>query len=86
MDEKKVKAKEYNSKYYKTNRSAILQTKKEQRDEKSLEERQIELAEWRKKINDLLNPFNPFDYRRAPALQPMNPLDKSIHPKIEPSV
>lgn len=76
MDEKKVKAKEYNSKYYKTNRSSILQTKKEQRDEKSLEERQIELAEWRKKINNLLNPFNPFDYRKKVV---ENVLDKTTH-------
>ena len=76
MDEKKVKAKAYNSQYYKTNRSAILQTKKEQRDEKSLEERQIELAEWRKKINALLNPFNPFDYRKKVV---ENVLDKTTH-------
>lgn len=76
MDEKKVKAKAYNSQYYKTNRSSILQTKKEQRDEKSLEERQIELAEWRKKINNLLNPFNPFDYRKKVV---ENVLDKTTH-------
>jgi len=79
MDEKKIKAKEYNSKYYKMNRTSILQTKKEQRDEKSLEERQEELAVWREKIKKLVNPFNPFDYSVKKTEE--NPLDVSHHDK-----
>jgi hypothetical protein len=79
---KKAKARDYNSKYYNTNRKNILKVKKEQREEKTLAERSEELKLWKENIMKKLNPFCPFDYRLKPEYE----LDKTTHKKEETSV
>jgi hypothetical protein len=87
---KKAKARDYNSKYYNTNRKNILKVKKEQREEKTLVERQEELKLWKENIMKKLNPFCPFDYRLKPEYEEgsvphaqTSSLDKTTHKKEE---
>lgn len=66
MENKKIRAKEYNQNYYKENRESILEGKKEQRQTKCYDERKKQLEEW---VIDFLNRedgFYPFNHNYKP--------------------
>jgi len=66
VDEKKIKAKEYNQAYYKENRESILEDKKAQRQNKYGDERKKQIEEWIIDFHNRENPFYPFNFKYKP--------------------
>ncbi len=66
MEEKKIKAKEYNQAYYKENRESILEDKKAQRQNKYGDERKKQIEEWIIDFHNREDGFYPFNHNYKP--------------------
>jgi hypothetical protein len=66
IEEKKIKAKEYNQAYYKENRESILEDKKAQRQNKYGDERKKQIEEWIIDFHNREDGFYPFNHNYKP--------------------
>ena len=63
---KKAKAKAYNQAYYKENRESILEDKKQQRENKTADDRKKQLTDWVIDFHNREDGFYPFNHNYKP--------------------
>lgn len=63
---KKAKAKAYNQAYYKDNRDSILEDKKQQRENKTANDRKLQLELWIIDFHNRIDGFCPFNHEYKP--------------------